>query len=253
LGLFCLSILIGVASGFRSGLISLLMTFAVLFYLERLHHTRLLLPVILVLLVGGGLMTLFAARLPLEFQRSLSFLPIPIDPLAKMSAQASSDWRMQMWREIVPEIPQYLLVGKGYSFSGAEQSQIKWGTLERVELSGDYHNGPLSVILTFGIFGSIAFVWLLAAGIRMLYQNYQFGDPALHHINEFMFGFFVVRVIFFFTVFGGFHSDLPMFLGLLGLSISLNGGVAKPVVVPQPKIIFNRFRLHPSVRRPVGV
>jgi hypothetical protein len=29
--------------------------------------------------------------------------------------------------------------------------------------------------------------------------------------------------------------------------------VAKPVVVTQPKIVFNRFRLHPSARRPVGV
>ncbi len=41
------------------------------------------------------------------------------------------------------------------------------------------------------------------------------------------------------------------FTGLLGLSVSLNGGVAKPVVVPQPKIVFNRFRLHPGVREPV--
>ena len=44
-----------------------------------------------------------------------------------------------------------------------------------------------------------------------------------------------------------------MFLGLLGLSISLNGGVAKPIVVAaQPKVAFNRFKLHPSVRRPAG-
>ena len=99
---------------------------------------------------------------------------------------------------------------------------------------------------------SIGFVWLLVAGIRVLYQNYQFGDPAFHHINTFLFAYFVVRVIFFFVVFGSFDSDLPVFLGLLALSISLNGGVAKPVVVPQPKIVFNRFKLHPSVRRPVG-
>jgi hypothetical protein len=43
------------------------------------------------------------------------------------------------------------------------------------------------------------------------------------------------------------------FLGMLALGISLNGGVAKPVLVaPQPKIVFDRFKLHPSVRRPAG-
>jgi hypothetical protein len=89
----------------------------------------------------------------------------------------------------------------------------------------------LSVILPFGIFGAIAFVWLLAAGLRVVYENYQFGDPALHHINTFLFAWFVVRTIFFFTVFGSLHSDLHEFLGLLALSISVNGGVAK---VDQP-------------------
>jgi len=29
------------------------------------------------------------------------------------------------------------------------------------ELAGDYHNGPLSVIIPFGVFGVIAFVWFL--------------------------------------------------------------------------------------------
>ena len=92
----------------------------------------------------------------------------------------------------------------------------------------------------------------MIAGIRALHQNYQFGDPAYHDINTFLFAYLVAKVVFFFTVFGSLHSDLPVFLGLLALGISLNGGVAKPVVVPQPKIVFNRFKLHPSSRRPAG-
>ena len=124
--------------------------------------------------------------------------------------------------------------------------------MEAVELVGDYHNGPISVIIPLGIFGSIAFLWLLAAGIRVVYQNYQFGDPALHDINTFFFGYFVVKVVFFFLVFGSLYSDLPVFLGLLAMSISINGGVAKPALAPQPKVVFNRFKLHPSVRRPAG-
>jgi hypothetical protein len=251
LAVFCFFVLIGMAAGFRSVLIQFLLTFALLFYLERLYRTRLLVPTIFVLLVGGGLLALFAPRLPFSLQRSLAFLPIPIDPLVRMDAESSSGWRLQMWREVLPQIPRYLLVGKGYVVSASEM-QSMGRSLEATETIGDYHNGPLSVILPFGIFGAIAFVWLLVAGIRVVYQNYQFGDPAYHHVNTFLFAWFVVKVLFFFTVFGSLHSDLPSFLGLLALSVSLNGGVARPVVVPQPKIVFNRFKLHPSVRRPLS-
>jgi hypothetical protein len=97
-----------------------------------------------------------------------------------------------------------------------------------VEMVGNFHNGPLSVIMAFGILGSIAVLWLFAAAIRALYQNYQFGDPALRNINTFLFGYFVVSVVVFFAVYGALDTDLRGFLGVLGLGISLNGGVAAP-------------------------
>jgi hypothetical protein len=255
LGAFCFFFVVGLSAGYRSVLIQFLMVLALLFYLERLYHTWLLLPVIFISLLGGGLVAVFAGHLPLPIQRSLAFVPfLQIDPIAKMDAQVSTEWRLQLWRDVAPQIPQYLLIGKGYAFSANEQEQLGrgGGEMEGVELVGDYHNGPLSVILPFGIFGSIAFVWLMVAGLRVLYHNYKFGDPAYHNLNIFLFAYFVVKVIFFFAVFGSLYSDIPMFLGLLGLSISLNGGVAKPVVVTEPTIVLSRFKLSPSDRRPVG-
>ncbi len=252
-GVFCLVMIIGLLSGFRGALVLYVMTFAFLFYLEGLHHTRLLLPVIFTLLMGGGLLTLFASRLPLPIQRTLTIMPfIPVDPLATLDAEGSSEWRKEMWREVLPQIPQHLILGKGFTYSATEEAEM--GTYEQhTELVGDYHNGPLSLILPLGLPGVIAFVWFLVAGMKALYQNYRFGDPAYHHLNLFLFAYFVVRVIFYCLVFGSFYSDLPLFLGLLGLSVSLNGGVAKPALAPvQPAVVFNRFRLHPSVRRPVG-
>jgi len=253
LSLFCVASLAALSGGFRSTAILLLLTFGLLFYLERLHHTRLLLPLMLVFLIGSGLLALFAPRLPLSVQRSLSFLPLKIDPLIRYDAEGSTQWRLNLWREASQEVPEYLLIGKGYSFSATEQAQLGSKTnVEARELVGDYHNGPLSVIIPLGIFGAIAFVWLMVAGLRVLYQNYQYGNPEYHHYNIFLFAYFVAKLISFCAIFGSLYSDLPMFLGLLALSISLNGGVARPVVVPQPKIVFNRFRLHPSARRPVG-
>jgi hypothetical protein len=230
LGLLCLSVPVSMMGGFRSTTILLALTFALLFYYEGLHRTRLLLPAVFVLLVSGSLLTLVAARLPYAVQRSMAFLPIPVDPAVRFDTQGSTEWRLGMWRDVLPQIPQYLLLGKGYSFSGTEHYMLM-NRLEATELVGDYHNGPLSVIIPFGMFGSIAFVWFLFAAIRLLYQNYRFGDPAYQRINVFLIAYFVAKVIFFFTIFGSLHSDLPQFLGLLGLSISLNGGVAKPAVV----------------------
>jgi hypothetical protein len=243
---------IALLGGFRSMFILLVMTFALLFYLERLHQTRLLVPVVFVFLVLSGLLVILAPRLPFSIQRSLTIIPfVQLDPLIRMDAEASTDWRVRVWHDVLPEVPRYLLIGKGYVFSMAEQQSLR-ETTESAGVVGNYHNGPLSVIIPFGIFGAIGFIWLLVAGLRVTYQNYQLGDPAYHNVNLFLFAFLVAKIVFFFTVFGSFHSDMPMFLGLIALSISLNGGVAKPVVVPRPKIVFNRFKLHPSVRRPVG-
>ena len=42
-------------------------------------------------------------------------------------------------------------------------------------LSGGYHSGGLSVLVPIGIFGAIAFVWLLGAGVKVLYCNHRYG------------------------------------------------------------------------------
>jgi hypothetical protein len=245
----------GLLGGYRSVFILFLMVLAVLFYLERLHHTQLLPVLIISTILGGTLMAAFANRLPFGVQRSIAFLPLNIDPVARMSATSTTEWRLQMWKEILPQVPQYLLLGKGYSFSASELAMIQDDThrnasgLESTMLAGDYHNGGLSVIIPFGLPGMLGFLWFLWAGIRVTYQNYQFGDPNYLRINTFVFALFLVKAIFFFTIFGGLVSDFMQFTGLVGLSISLNGGVAKPAVATQPQVSFNRFRLHPSVRR----
>ena len=181
--------------------------------------------------------------------------------MAKMSAMSSTGWRLEMWKSILPEVPRYLLLGKGYGFTARElavsrtPSEMARPDKEGAILAGDYHNGPLSVIIPFGIAGLIGFLWFLWAGLRVTYQNYKFGNPAYSHANTYIFAFFAMKAIFFFTVFGGLEGDLSLFAGLVGLSVSLNGGVAKPAVAlePEPKPVFNRFKLHPSVHRPVGV
>src|SRR5207245_3464721 len=132
--------------------------------------------------------------------------------------------------------PKYLILGKGYAFSSSELGLIQTATAgtsetESVELVGDYHNGPLSVIIPFGIFGVIGFIWFIVSGMRVLHRNYRFGNPEFHQLNRFLFAYYIAKVVYFCVIFGAFTNDIFAFTGLLGLGVSLNRGVAKPVVV----------------------
>ncbi len=229
---FLLALIVSLLGGFRSILILFLLTFVVQFFYEKLFSTRLFPVLILCVLLGGVIVLPMARNLPLSAQRALSFLPINVDPLAQINARSSSEWRWAMWKRVIPEIPQYLLLGKGLGLNFGEiellANQVRLGQTDNMEVAlvaGDYHNGPLSLIVPFGIFGVIGFLWFLVASVRVLANNYRYGDPALRNINRFFLAYYVARIIFFFTVFGSFYSDFGPFLSIVGLNVALNGGM----------------------------
>jgi hypothetical protein len=116
----------------------------------------------------------------------------------------------------------------------------------------DFHNGPLSVIIPFGLPGVIGFLWFLAASWRVLYRNYRYGNPAYTKLNRFLLVYFISRIIFFFVVFGNLYSELAAYTGLIGLSISLNAGVAKPfILLPPPRSRPRLIKVPRDARRPV--
>ena len=96
--------------------------------------------------------------------------------------------------------------------------------MEVAWMAGDYHNGPLSVIMPLGIWGVIGFIWFLVAAIKMLSKNYKLGDPSLLNLNRFLLVVFIAHTIHFFIFFGSLYSDMFFFTGIVGLSVSLNGG-----------------------------
>jgi hypothetical protein len=230
---------VGLFGGFRSVLILFMLTIGIQFFVEGLTRAKYLIPSILGVVLAGTLVAGFSSDLPPMVQRSMAFLPIEIDPLVRMDAQVSIDWRLKMWQDMLPDIPKYLILGKGYAINPTELEMTRFTpglNSEASQLSSDFHNGPLSVLVPFGIFGSAAFLWFLIAGFKVLYSNYKYGSPLLWRYNAFLLSFFVARVVFFFTIFGSLYSDMAYFTGLLGLSVSLNGGVAKkpaPVVATE--------------------
>jgi hypothetical protein len=247
--IFMSFLVLSLFGGFRSMVITLGLVLAGLFYLEGLMRSRVMPIVVLCMILGGTVAISFVDKMPLSVQRSLSFLPIKVDPIAERDARASSEWRLQMWSYVIPQVPKYLILGKGYGINANELDIIRSGfnkggeTGEGSAIAGDYHNGPLSLIMPFGIFGAGAFIWFLLASLRVFYRNYKFGDPSLKRINTFLFIYFLVKAFNFFVIFGSLYSDMLVFTGAVGLSIALNGGVCEPVLEPVTRPVLNRFRL----------
>ena len=245
LGLVAMLCLISLAGGFRSGAINLIMTLGLLFLFEGLHRTRLMPVVFMGLVSMCVLLVPFAGKLPYAMQRSLAFLPLSnLDAEAVLDAQGSTEWRLNMWSFVWPQVPQYLLLGKGFGLTkddymvmgagnvlaaGAEHFDASSGGLA---VSADYHNGPLSTLIPFGIWGAIAFLWFSLAGLRLLYRNYKYGDPDLKMVNRFLLVAWIVHWLNYFFIFGAFQNDIISFATQFGFSVALNGGMRGPA--PEP-------------------
>ncbi len=233
--LYAFCVIMSLFGGFRSVLIFIAMMFAVQFYVEGLHKSRLLPILVMTSVLALSVSLPFVDRMPLSVQRTLSFLPIEIDPLARQDAEYSTQWRLDMWKRLVPEIPKYFWVGKGYSIDPTDlyfaHEGVRRGVTKNFEpalIAGDYHSGPLSILIAFGIFGTLGFLAFFIAGWWVLYRNYRHGSAQLRNVNAFFLSFYMAHVLFFFTIYGSISSDLFVFTGILGLSASINAGIKQP-------------------------
>ena len=173
-----------------------------------------------------------------------------MDATVREDAAGSVDWRLQMWSIVWKEVPKYLFIGKGYSFDPNDMEMttqaIHLGMINSYEeplLAGDYHSGPLSVLVPFGIPGIIAFAWVLTAGFRVLQANFRYGEARLRRLNTILLSYYLAQCVTFVLIFGAFNTQLCVFLGVVGLSVSLNGGVKR---APQPFVLPSRRAVRPS-------
>jgi O-antigen ligase len=234
--LFLIAVFGSFLGGFRSVLVMFCLVFSILFVLERLHKTKFLFVLIGIVALLGGFLVVFANKLPLTIQRTLSVLPLNLDPIAVDSANTTTEWRIDVWKTALTEVPRHLFRGKGYTLSQEDMEQAVHSHVSGDETTtalmvGNYHNGPLSVLIPFGIWGAISFFWFLYAGITFMYKAFKYGDPRLRTINALLLSFFCARTVFFLFVFGALESDMFIFAGLLGLSVSLNG--SEPALASQ--------------------
>ncbi len=108
--------------------------------------------------------------LPISVQRSLSALPGEWDSRAVKDAEGSTEWRLDMWKDI-PKGTRYIhnkVMGDGFGFSQAELSAMERQTFFGGDISpedfliiGAFHNGPLSTIRFVGAIGLVLYYTLL--------------------------------------------------------------------------------------------
>lgn len=227
--------------GFRSVFLSMTLLFTVQFFLEGQHRRGLMPVFVFSAILGAVLLIPLAPKLPFTIQRALAILPLDIDPMARYDAEQSSKWRLDLWESVLPQVPRHLLLGKGYAITQDDYQMMGYdvsfkafdASQQGLALSMDYHNGPLSVIIPFGVWGAFGFCWFLGIALWVLIRNYRFSDPSLQLINTFLLAVFIQQAVMFFFVYGAFNSDMITFAGILGLNVSLNGGVCrKPATEP---------------------
>lgn len=236
--------------GFRNALLGALFVYTIMFFLEGLHRTKLLPVLLLVGCLFAPVLGFFSDHLPYTFQRSMSFLPLKWDEDVLMDANGSTEWRKTLWASLYPQVPQYLLLGKGYNMSAEDFQNIGTGAFanlgnqidpaqQALALSGDYHSGPLSTLIPFGIWGAIGILWLMGAALFVAYRNFRYGDQDLKVFNAYLLANILWAIVCYFLIFGAFSGNVSDFAKTIGFSIALNWGVCRP----PPKPVYNpRFK-----------
>jgi hypothetical protein len=243
--LFGLALLLVLMGGFRSSIIAIIMVFGLLFWLEGLHRSRLILPFGMAAVLMGAVLVPTISYMPYTVQRCFAFLPLDIDPVTRMNAEDSSQWRLDMWAALLPQIPNYLLLGKGLAIKVETFNEVMGqgsafarnidASQNPLALANDFHSGPLSIVIPFGIWGVLAWLWFWGGGFYVLYRNYKYCDPDLKVFSRFLLATFVGSCIGFIFVFGDM-GYITFFCGTIGLSVALNHGVCGPAKNKLPAV-----------------
>lgn len=223
-------------SGFRSGI----MGFVVITILCGYFHSGLKDVVRTLVVILFGVMIIIALQasgLPVHpsAQRALSFIPAPWDPGIVQGAEASSEWRFEMWK-IALESDKYIknkLFGDGFGFSAYELNiqlqaahgfggYLNVGQTEAQLVTGAFHSGPISAIRFVGAFGLLIFLIFLIACARFAWSVIikSKGTP-FFPLALFIGTAMIYKPFAYVFIFGGFDGDFPesiMYLAFLNLT-----------------------------------
>lgn len=216
-GLLAVAFVLVAYTGFRSRIFMvacLTGTSALYFSRDRLRTALLGAGLVLalwaVLIAGAGL-------LPKSVQRSVSFVPfVEVESAVLRRAEGSTEWRIQMWKDYcIPNVPQYLWVGRGIAqnimdFAYLQQSWYKGA--EFFYFMGGYHSGPFSLILDWGVVGTVSFtVFFLIVTLdawRVVRRYCRPGGSLVSRYYAYLTILMTFEIVSYYLIFGSVRSGL---------------------------------------------
>lgn len=217
---------INLLSGFRGATVGIVMITLLYFLLYYSSRRAMIISIGLAVFVGLLLgLTPFMSDMPAGVQRALSWVPwydIPIH--VKMDAAISTEWRFEVWKEAWRYVPNYLVLGRGLTFNPdqVDAALALRDTISWAYVSHNYHSGPLSVLITMGIPGSVFFVLFCIAicsealwGLKAMRQ--QARSPLLFRVYTVFMAYLLYAVASFFVIYGDMKSSLPNILFMAAL------------------------------------
>jgi hypothetical protein len=251
--LVLLSLTAATLSGFRS-----MVAMAGLTYLVGLYYRGGGLQVVassMLGVVGLAMLALvnLAIPLPPNIQRSLTFLPGTWEERYVGDAEGSSEWRYEIWREVLftDRWISNKWLGDGLGFSARELQYQMSGQVadvsvsgfdahrEGVLASGDYHSGPVSTVRVVGYAGLIVF---LLAQIRLAVRAHrqilrcrgtEWYSLALFTGIPLLWG-----PVFYIFIFGDFKTGASSFLMAAGMLRMLENNLPLPVYLKRSRAPF---------------
>ncbi len=152
-----------------------------------------------------------APYLPLTFQRILSILPFAhVSWEAKLAASSTINWRLEVWGAALRQVPDFLLIGKGFAFSAQEvmtlnARRLYMNDIEYVLASRNYHNGLIHTLLDLGLPGLILSVSFM---VSVIHQHWAllgktWTSKIMQHYHHVFLAIFIATVVTYFLLAGG--------------------------------------------------
>ncbi|NCC50023.1 MAG: hypothetical protein EOM20_02285 [Spartobacteria bacterium] len=223
---FAVSILAAIAASYRSGMIITTGTLFLIFIIYSRSRRAAIMLILAAVAVSIPVVSFFYEDLPFSVQRTLTVLPwINAQTAATLDAADTIDWRKMLWSRTVSLIPQYLLIGRGYTFDyDVVELMQRSAFSQSFQLDyfihvGSFHHGSLELLILLGIPGLLTSVLFVGNEIRIavLNMNKTWNSQVLKRYFQALFAyFFCLSVV---NLLAGSSqpviTQVPIFLGLM--------------------------------------
>ena len=241
-------------SGFRNGIMTVTLTFLV-----GIAYRQGVVGVLISCFGAISAVALLAvvntmAPLPPNIQRALTFLPGTWEERYRLDADSSSEWRFEIWREVLltDRWIQNKWLGDGLGFSAAElaaQMNDRKGARSGISgfeahrdiilSNGDYHSGPVSVIRVIGYVGLIILLLAMARlSIHAHRQILRCRGTEWFPLSLFVGIPLITGPLIFLFLIGDFRSGNAFFLVGVGMIRLLENNIPLPAFVKRSRLPY---------------